>query len=83
MRILLDVSHLVSGDMVDIIWEPRLTENWVNASDDLLKLPFSMEEYFVKQAVHIGPETVTTVSQLQNALAVPGVDETRAIQDIL
>lgn len=69
--------------MVDIIWEPRLTENWVNASDDLLKLPFDTSDYFTPDLVDIGGTKVGTVKQLQNAIKTPGIEGTRAIQDSL
>lgn len=71
------------GDMVDIIWEPRLTQGWENAPDAYLDIPFNKSAFFSPQAVQVGGAAINTVAELQELLSRPGGSKTGCIQEAL
>ena len=69
--------------MVDIIWEPRLTAGWENASDDYITPPFETEEYFAKQPVQIGDKAIFQMAEFYESMPKNGLEKTRYMQEAL
>lgn len=67
--------------MVDVIWEPRLTVEWENASDKYIVPPFQTEEYFAKQPVQIGNKAVFQMGEFHKVMSKDGLENTRYMQD--
>lgn len=75
-------AYFSLGDVVRVIWDPRIVNEWVNDETNI-KPPYEEKDYFEKVPYTVGKQVVKNVAEMNVELARTGEDRSKLLQQLL